>query len=269
MNVSTPSLSARDLILTLIDSASRRTLSARYFVAAGDLFSMDQSSVRVSLARLVKDGSLRQSGRGQYQLGSRGGTLHRLVRNWAKVESSVKPWTGNWVSVLTAHLPRSDKTSLRGRERALRLFGFAQPQLGLWVRPDNLQLELAPLRDALVDLGLEAQALTCCISQLAPHNAVDYALWDRDSLEQRYRGNLKALAESVNSLTDKTEAEAGRETLLLGRAVTRDILLDPLLPEEMVDVQLRGQMVEAMREYDQLGKVFWRGFEVAHNSAGE
>ena len=91
-----PSLSARELILTLIDSTTRATMSARYFVAAGEVFNIDQGSIRVALGRLVKDGSLNQSGRGLYQLGTRAGTLHRLVRNWSKVESSVKPWTGNW-----------------------------------------------------------------------------------------------------------------------------------------------------------------------------
>ena len=34
-------LSARELILTLIDSAASDTLTARYFVAAGSLFDMD------------------------------------------------------------------------------------------------------------------------------------------------------------------------------------------------------------------------------------
>ena len=86
--------SARELILTLIDSAASKTLSARYFVAAGELFEVDPRSIRVALGRLVKDGSLVQVERGTYSLGSRGGTLHRLVRNWSRVESSLKPWRG-------------------------------------------------------------------------------------------------------------------------------------------------------------------------------
>lgn len=259
--------------MTLIDSATQQILSARYFVAAGALFGIDQSSVRVALGRLVKDGSLQQSGRGLYQLGSRGGALHRLVRNWARVESSVKPWTGQWLAVFSAHLSRQDKTALRGRERALRLFGFAQPEIGLWIRPDNLVLELTSLREALIDLGLEPAALTYTMTDLAPKDTVDYGLWDRSGLAERYRRNHNWLKESHALLAmaadERANEEIGRTTLLLGRAVTRDILLDPLLPQEMVDVSLRQQMVEEMRRYDRLGKNFWRHFEVQHNNPGD
>ena len=261
-----PELSARDLILALIDSANRESLSARYFVAAGDLFAIDPRSVRVALGRLVKDGSLQQSARGIYQLGSRGGTLHRLVRNWSRVEASVKPWSGRWLAVFVAHLARSNRTSLRGRERALRLFGFAEPTAGLWVRPDNLVIEADALRDGLIELGLEPAAVSCHVSELFPEDVIRPHLWNVAALEDRYRQNISTIESSVQRCKSFTEEEVGRETLQIGRAVTRDILLDPLLPEALVDVALRRQMVEAMRGYDRLGKTFWRNFEARHNT---
>lgn len=259
-------LSARELILTLIDSAAGSTLSAGYFVAAGALFDIDSGSMRVALGRLVKDGSLVNSERGLYSLGSRGGTLHRLVRNWAQVEATLKPWTGGWLATFTAHLPRSDKTSLRGRERALRLFGFAESHPGLWIRPDNLVNELASLHRALTELGLDDQAVTCNISEMIPAETRLHTLWDRAELEDRYRMLLQALTDSIQRLPNLTDTQAGKETLLLGRAVTRQILLDPLLPAEMVDAQLRQQMVQSMCEYDELGKNFWRTFHAAHHT---
>ena len=265
MNDNQPELSARDLILTLIDSANRLTLSAKYFVAAGELYKIDQNSIRVALGRLVKDGSLEQAGRGAYKLGSRGGTLHRLVRNWSKVESSTKPWKRNWISVFTANLKRSNRASLRSRERALRLFGFAEPETGFWIRPDNLTIGLAELREALLELGLETEALTYQISTFSPDEAVSFDLWPIEDLEQRYRDNLVMLNDSTARLAHAPDAELGRETLLLGRAVTRDILLDPLLPEEMINVSLRKEVVQTMRAYDRLGKQYWRRFEATHN----
>ena len=57
MSVETAGLSARELILTLIDSAASQSLSARYFVAAGQLFDMDSGSMRVALGRLVREGA--------------------------------------------------------------------------------------------------------------------------------------------------------------------------------------------------------------------
>lgn len=264
MHIQPPS--ARELILTLIDSAASKTLSARYFVAAGELFEVDPRSIRVALGRLVKDGSLAQVERGIYSLGSRGGTLHRLVRNWSRVETSLKPWRGGWLTVLTGHLARSDRTKKRSRERALRLFGFAESRTGLWVRPDNLVTDMQSLHASLLELGLDDDALAAVVSELLPREAIDAAsLWDRAALEARYTDHLQALSASMAKLASLPAEHAATETLLLGRAVTRDILLDPLLPDELVNTTLRRNMVEAMRQYDRQGRSFWRAFYKAHN----
>ncbi|MEM9620275.1 MAG: PaaX [Pseudomonadota bacterium] len=301
MNLADLTITPRELILTLIDSASSSTLSAGYFVAAGELFSIDPRSTRVALGRLVKDGSLTSPGRGAYSLGNRAGTLHTLVRNWAQVEATLKPWSGGWLGVFTAHLTRSDKTSLRGRERALRLFGFAESQPGLWIRPDNLVTPLPELQQSLCELGLEPSATTCVIAEMIPAETRHAQLWDRDQLEAQYQSQLQALQKSIARIkrthaakadageieTEGTETEGtdaaeiggthatelegtdaveiGKETLLLGRAVTRQILLDPLLPDEMIDTKLRQRMINTMREYDGLGKSFWRHFHTTHN----
>ena len=260
------SLSPREMILTLIDSAASSTLSAGYFIAAGELFGLDPRSVRVALVRLVKDGSLLNSERGMYSLGSRGGTLHTLVRNWAQVETSLKRWSGGWLAVFTAHLTRSNKTSLRSRERALGLFGFAESTPGLWIRPDNLVMPLAQLHAALGELGLDDKAVACVISEMLPAETRLEKLWDRQALEDQYHQHLQTLQTSMAGLDTLSDREAGKETLLLGRQVTRSILLDPLLPPEMIDAELRQQMVTTMREYDSLGKSFWRSFYASHHA---
>ena len=111
-------LSARELVLALMDSATARSLSASYLIAAGQLFEMDAGSIRVALARLVRNGSLSTAGRGRYALGSRAGTLHTLVRNWSRAEQSLAAWSGGWLAVFVSHLARSNKTRVRGNERA-------------------------------------------------------------------------------------------------------------------------------------------------------
>ncbi len=259
-------LSARELILTLMDSATGGALPASYLVAAGRLFDMDSGSIRVALARLVKDGSLTTEARGEYRLGTRAGQLHHLLRNWAQVETSVKPWRGDWLGVMTAHLKRANKTMLRGRERALNLYGFAELHSGLWVRPDNLAESLTGLHGSLVALGLDADASAFVMSRpvRAPEPAT---LWNIRELEAGYRSRLQALAASSARLPELSQIEAAKETLLLGRAVTREILLDPLLPDELVDTQLRGEMVAAMRRYDRDGKALWRNYYRSHIKA--
>ena len=266
MSAEVVGLSARELILTLIDSAASRSLTARYFVAAGQLFGMDSGSLRVALGRLVREGALRQQERGVYELGSRGGALHRLVRSWRQVESSVKPWQGGWLAVLSTHLPRSDRKRLRSRARALGLFGFAEARPGLWIRPDNLVTGTNDVHISLLDLGLDEEAFVCVLSDLRPREAFDASqLWDREHIEQTYRNHIRALADSTRRLSGLDDQAAAKEILLLGRAVTRDILLDPLLPEALVDTSLRRQMVNDMRDYERWGKPFWRALYDAYN----
>ena len=259
--------SARELILTLIDSTAATSLSASYFVAAGQLFDMDPGSIRVALARLLRDGSLAGEERGHYRLGSRAGTLNTLVRNWSKSEQSLVPWKGGWLSILVGHLARTNRSRVRANERALRLYGFAEAGSGIWIRPDNLRQGLAEIHGALIHLGLDERSLCARIDAFEPAGFIQpAALWNLDMLHTRYRDNIARLATSSNGLAELSDAAAARETLLLGRRVTRDILLDPLLPDELVDAELRRQMVAAMHDYDRLGKSYWRAFFRAHQS---
>ena len=258
-------LSARELILTLMDSASARTLSASYLIAAGRLFDMDPGSIRVALARLVREGSLSGAGRGRYALGSRAGTLHSLVKNWSRAEASLVSWQGEWLTVLIGHLARSNKAAVRGNERALTLFGFAQMAAGLWVRPANLTRTLDQVRADLLELGLVPGSLCAQIRQFAPPERLDPRdLWQTDTLARRYHENVERLDRSTARLATLDDAAAARETLLIGREVTRAILLDPLLPDALVDAGARRLMIEAMRDYDRVGKAYWREFFRQH-----
>lgn len=254
-------LTARELILALIDSATGDALSARYFVSAGALFDLDAGSIRTALARLVQDGSLRQAERGMYSRASRGGTLNRLVRNWQHVERSLKHWRSDWIAVFTQHLSRRQKTLLRNRARAMRLYGFAEQHPGFWLRPANLTMDTNDLLAALRELGLDDGAYLGIMSDLAPGSTIDVdALWSPVTLEAGYRDQIARLAESREKLDQLVGDEAAREALLVGRAVTREILLDPLLPGELVDADLRQQMIRDMQAYDRLGKKLWRAF---------
>lgn len=260
----TKTLSARELVLSLADSVAEPRLSAASLVAAAALLDIDPGTVRVAVARLVKQGVLEQRERGIYGLGRRGDGLHRRVLAWSRVEDQLVRWDGRWLAVLTAHLGRSDKLALRARERALRLRGFADARPGLAVRPANLAADLPALRAELVELGLPAEALVVRLDETDPDHPFDpAALWDTGSLERRYADNSARLAASSARLAALDVPSAARETLLIGRAVMRDILTDPLLPESLVDVAARRRMIEAMRAYDRLGKDCWRRFHRA------
>jgi phenylacetic acid degradation operon negative regulatory protein len=258
----TDTLSAPELVLSLADSVAEPRLSAASLVAAAALLGIDPGAVRVAVARLVKQGILEQRERGIYHLGQRGGGLHRRVQAWAQVEDQLVRWDGRWLAVLTAHLGRSDKAGLRARERALRLRGFATARSGLAVRPANLAAHLPALRGELVELGLHPDALLVRLDEADPDHPFDPAvLWDVASLERGYADNCTRLAASTARLAELDVQSAARESLLVGRAVMRDILTDPLLPASMVDAAARRRMIDAMRAYDRLGKACWRRFQ--------
>lgn len=254
-------LSARELILALVDSSSATTLSASYFIAAGALFEIDSRSIRVALARLVKDTSLQTGGRGLYQRGNRDGELHSMVRHWAGVEDNLIDWSGSWLGVSVGHLNRGNRTAVRGWERALRLLGFAAYDPDLWLRPANLRASITEIRSRMMELGFPSDGLLLEISSLSPATQWQpQKLWPINELELGYRDRVSQLADSEAQLNSMNADAAATETLLVGRAVTRAILLDPLLPEQLINTRLRRQMIVAMQRYDQLGKVIWREF---------
>jgi len=255
------SLTAPDLILSLADSEASPDLSVAQLIAAGELFGIDSRAIRVALTRLTKRGVLEQLERGRYGLGPRGGGLHATVRGWESVERTVKSWAGAWLVVPTGHLKRSDKTARRARERALKLKGFAELETGFWLRPDNLVASLDDVHSQLQSLGFDDEAFVLRVDEIVPNPAPKLAsLWHRDRLERRYRQHIDALAASTARLDRLAVTDAARETLEIGRMVTSEILLDPLLPEAMIDVPLRRQRHEAMRSYNRLGRAAWRRF---------
>jgi phenylacetic acid degradation operon negative regulatory protein len=261
MTSSLQPLSAPELILSLADSAREPRLEVARLVAAGRLLGIDAGAVRVAAARLVKKGILTQASRGVYRIGGAGHRLHRRVLDWHRVESQVRHWDGRWLAVYSAHLPRSQKSRTRARERALRLRGFAAFKPGLAVRPANLRLSATELRGELMDLGLDDEALLLGLDADDPRRPLDARrLWDLSGLEASYRHNLSCLEKSRSRVPALDVEAAARETLLVGRAVMRDIVTDPLLPETLVDTALRRRMILAMVDDDRLGKAAWRAF---------
>ena len=142
--------------------------------------------------------------------------------------------------------------------RALRLYGFAQAEAGLWVRPDNLRLSLADLRAALVRIGLQADALLVTINETALPNGMNWRdLWSTDALKARYESAIAAMQASRKAAVGLSSDAAAKETLLIGQSVIRTINLDPLLPEEIGDATLFRQMVSEMEDYDRFGRTCW------------
>lgn len=251
-------LRPRRLILHLMLTDIRRPLGVRDAITAGALFGIKESSVRVAMTRLSADGLIQASDRGEYRLGPAARSLAEDVARWRSSLKQLRSWRGTWIGVNCAALPRSDRSALRRRERGLAMTGFVDLGGGLFMRPDNLAGGVENMRKRLRDLGLEEPLQVFGIHDLDPASRTHLlSQWPVEKLNRAYRdtqAQLQAWLERCH-LLDPTVA--AREAFVIGDAAIRQMVFDPLLPEELVDAPARQAFFETLLAYDEAGKAIW------------
>lgn len=249
------------LLLSLLSSPGFREIDVIYLIEWGKIFNIDPPATRVAIARLAKQGFISSVSRGRYSIGPNGEMMAKTARHWIDTEDKVGPWSGNWIVAHTAHLGRSNKTAVRARERALRLNGFASPLAGLWCRPSNFKESLLQTKQRLTGMGLEPQAaLMSCDAFAGVEIEELYQLWPIERVESEYLDIRKKMQSSAAKLHRLDIIDAARETFLLGESVIKKINADPLLPSEMINTQLRSEMINEMKSYNESGRVIWEKF---------
>lgn len=260
-SVSDARLTPKRLILSLLSAPSMEEVRVGHLIEWGRLFDIDPAAIRVAVGRLTRQGLIRSVSRGTYSIGPEGRLIAETASSWVRAEERVGPWSGEWIVVHTSHLGRTNKSALRARERAFRLNGFAEWVTGLWCRPANYREPLARTRDRLISLGLESAAVVMCALDMPGSGPGDlYRLWPRRRIEAGYRRSIGAMQKSTRRLHGMNRREAARETFLVGEAVIRQINADPLLPGEMIDADMRRQMIGEMVQYNRLGRSVWGAF---------
>ncbi|MGP1352733.1 MAG: hypothetical protein ACTS1Z_05365 [Parasphingopyxis sp.] len=254
-------MTGRSLILSLMNAVGTRQMTAAQLVAAGSIFEIEDSAMRMAATRLIKEGLLESAGRGLYVSGPVSRPLRDQVRGWRNVRERTRDWAGGWLAVPAGNLGRTDRKQLAARSQALKLNGFAEAEPDLWVRPANLAMDIETLRAELIGIGLDAGAMLFELADYAAPDGMDFAtLWDAEQLQARYAEALAVIETSAARLGDLPLGAAARESLLLGQAAIRLINLDPLLPGAMVDNGPRDRLVEAMKSYNARGQAIWRDY---------
>jgi len=255
-------LSAKSVAIDLLS-----TMPSRYPVAVAALLSaaatlgIGENSMRVALARLRARGLVESDERGLYRLSSAAEPVNRQVRSWRSIEQSVNEWDGSWVAVETSGLPRGDRRGSRKRSRALQLLGFEALSAALRVRPNNLVGGVPAVRQRLAVLGYAPAPVVFKLSALDPDTDLRArSLWDVSALEAGYAAIRARLALSAERLSSLKIEEAMAESFRLGGEALRRIVLDPLLPEPIVDTDARRALVDEMRRYDRIGRDCWRAW---------
>ncbi len=262
--------SPKSLILDLLSTLRRGAMPVRALVAAGERFGIPENNLRVALARLLRSGQAERDERGRYRIGAAGQGVNRRVSGWRDVEQRIVPWRGDWVAVMTAASRPGGRARARRDERARRLLGFAPFEAGLELRPNNLAGGAAALREDLLHLGHDPSALVVRLADLDEARDVRArSLWGAEALTAELRGIREGIEAGLDRLPDLPDGEAMVESFRVGGRALRAIVLDPLLPDELVPGDERRALVAAMKRYDRLGRDAWRGFMEAHGVLSE
>lgn len=239
-------------ILDLLRAAGEAGLSARTLISAGEIFTLGENAIRVTLSRLVARGLIESPERGRYALARQANVLGSFVERWRLGELRVRPWRpGDW---LFAHPGRD----LPGAAWALEALGFREIRSGLCARPDNLTLSLDELRSLGSGIGLPADTLLFTGRPQGESTGHPWPrTWRPAALDDDYAQTIERLRASAARLPGLPVGEACRESFRLGGEAIHKLAKDPLLPAEFVDVGARLELWKVMSEYEKLGRQVW------------
>lgn len=260
-NVIDTKTTPKRLILSLLNSSGINQINVVYLIEWGKIFKIDPATTRVAIGRLMKQGLISSISRGIYTIGPNAEIVSKKAISWLTTEDKIAPWSGNWIVVHTAHLGRMNKTAVRSRERSLRFNGFASLVTGLWCRPANFKESLQQTKERLTLIGLEQAAIVMKVDEFPGIEMNRLAqLWPIGKIETAYRHAIDVVIKSSAALPSLDIRDAVRETFLVGESLIKQINADPLLPNEMIDTKLRGEMINKMKQYNELGRTVWLRF---------
>ncbi|MUL63943.1 PaaX domain-containing protein, C- domain protein [Mycobacterium sp. CBMA 234] len=204
-------LTARSVVLSVLLGAHPAWASAAELVRLTSDFDIKEQTLRVALTRMVSGGDLVRSADG-YRLADR--LLARQRRQDAAINPQLRPWEGDWTTVVITTIGNDARTRADLRNDLLQN-RFGELREGLWLRPANLAAELS------ADVIANARMLTSRDDDPAGLVAL---LW-----------NLPDWITTARHLLDEIASAAdipGR--FMAAAAIVRHLLADPVLPADLL-----------------------------------
>jgi phenylacetic acid degradation operon negative regulatory protein len=217
-----PNMTARSVVLSVLLGAHPAWASASELIRLTADFGIKETTLRVALTRLVSAGDLIRSADG-YRLSDR--LLARQRRQDDAMRPRVKAWHGDWVVLIVTSVGTDARTraALRTTMHHKR---FGELREGVWMRPDNLDLEL--------DDEVAARVRLLRARDDAPVELAGQ-LWD---LSGRADTGRRLLDEMITA----TDVPA---RFVVAAAMVRHLLTDPMLPAELLPADWPGARLRA------------------------
>ncbi|WP_370329870.1 PaaX family transcriptional regulator C-terminal domain-containing protein [Mycolicibacterium hippocampi] len=204
-------MTARSVVLSVLLGAHPAwATAAQLLLLTGD-FGIRESTVRVALTRMVGAGDLVRSEDG-YRLSDR--LLARQRRQDDAINPRRRAWDGTW-TVLVITAVGTEARARAAMRNSLQDKRFAELREGVWIRPDNVE----------VDLGAEVgERVRVLRAQDGAPGELAAQLWDLSGWADAGREMLAAMAAAPDV--------PGRFTV--AAAMVRHLLTDPVLPDELL-----------------------------------
>src|ERR1700757_1983212 len=139
-------MTARSVVLSVLLGAHPAWASAAELIRLTNDFGIKEATLRVALTRMVSAGDWIRSADGS-RLSER--LLARQRRQDDAMRPQLRPWHGYWTTLIVTSVGTDPRTRAALRT-ALDNKRFGELREGVWMRPDNLELDLDPEFDARV-----------------------------------------------------------------------------------------------------------------------
>jgi phenylacetic acid degradation operon negative regulatory protein len=214
---------ARSVVLSVLLGAHPAWASAADLIRLTSDFGIKEATLRVALTRMVSAGDLVRSADG-YRLSD------RLLARQRRQDDAMRPRLRSWHGLWTTLIVTSVGTDARARATlriTLQHKRFGELREGVWMRPDNLGLEL---HDELRGRVRIVHARDDAPAELAGQ------LWDLPSWA---RTGQQLLAE-MSSAADVPAR------FVFAAAIVRHLLTDPVLPDDLLPTDWPGTRLRAV-----------------------
>lgn len=204
-------MTARSVVLSVLLGAHPAWATAAELIRLTADFDIREPTVRVALTRMVGAGDLVRSQDG-YRLSDR--LLARQRRQDDAINPRVRTWDGTWTTLVITAVGTDARTRAVLRN-TLQDKRFAELREGVWLRPDNIDVELTG------DVLQRVRVLHC-----RDDDPIELAgrLWNLP----QWAGAGRELLEQMAAVDDVPRRFA------TAAAIVRHLLTDPVLPDELL-----------------------------------